>query len=217
VQRSTRDVVVFWDPPQLELPAQKRRAWQQALQEQEQVEQHAAAEKLPSSPSPTSPEAAEKVEAAEQQDSSHHVIKLRAKVHGQAVQALVDSGASCNFISEELVERLQLKTVKTGGQVRLINGQLEDSAVVVPRLAYRTGSFFDKRPFQVTKLVGVDLILGKPWLTQFNPDIDWVVNVVRFVTKQGVVHVLHEHVEHDDECSSFGLLSQCHAVQAGSS
>ena len=204
VQRSTRDVVVFWDPPRLELPAQKPRAWQEALQEQEQVAQQAAAEKLPST---SSPEAAEKVEAAEQLESSHQVIKLRAKVQGQVVQALVDSGASCDFISEELVERLQLKTLPTGGQVRLINGQLEDSAAVVPKLAYRTGSFLDKRPFQVTKLVGVELILGKPWLTQFNPDIDWVVNMIRIVTRQGVVHVLHEKVDQDQECSNFGLLS----------
>jgi len=59
----------------------------------------------------------------------------------------------------------------------------------------------------VTKLSNYDLILGKPWLTQFNPDIDWSANVVTVVSKNHV-YTLHAQDAPDAAvCSSLNSLA----------
>ncbi len=45
------------------------------------------------------------------------------------------------------------------------------------------------RDLRVTPLDGYDIILGKPWLTHYNPEIDWEANIVT-VTVDGTVHRL---------------------------
>lgn len=37
----------------------------------------------------------------------------------------------------------------------------------------------DKRTLDVTDLEDYDVILGKPWLTELNPHIDWSKNIVK--------------------------------------
>jgi hypothetical protein len=77
-------------------------------------------------------------------------------------------------------------------------------------LKFRIDKFKDRRPFTVTKLAQDDIVLGKPWLTQFNPDIDWVNNVVTLV-KNGVEYQMQPPLEGDANGSTgdaaFGLLS----------
>jgi hypothetical protein len=77
-------------------------------------------------------------------------------------------------------------------------------------LKFRIDKFKDRRPFTVTKLGQDDIVLGKPWLTQFNPDIDWVNNVVTLV-KNGVEYQMQPPLEGDANGSTgdaaFGLLS----------
>ena len=113
-------------------------------------------------------------------NSENLVICLHAKVCGQVVKVLVDSGASHNFVASQLVTHLSLPCEQDAGvSVVLGNGSRQDGSLLVPALSYRIGSFKDTRAFRVTKLSNYDLILGKPWLTTLNPDIDWVSNTVR--------------------------------------
>src|SRR5258706_216104 len=44
--------------------------------------------------------------------------------------------------------------------------------------------------FQVTKLAGWDLIVGKPWLRKHNPAIDWARNTCNFVSGYCQAHCL---------------------------
>lgn len=114
--------------------------------------------------------------------TSSKVIKLVAKVRGDTVTVLVDSGASHDYVATHLVTKLSLPTVEGEAMtVRLGDGHQVDASLLVPRLTYRVKSFKDARPFRVTTLAGYDLILGKPWLTQFNPSINWVSNTIKLM------------------------------------
>jgi hypothetical protein len=206
VQVTRRDVVVLWDPPRLEQPDVKPRPWQEVLSAEldAAASAEAAAEadaveaaqelQCDAAEGAAAGEAGEQQEAAGNLDSSHRVIKLAARVHGRSIVAMLDCGASGNFLSSDLVAEQQIPTVHSEGQIRLINGDVQDASDVVPKLAYRVGSFVDKASFLVTDMQGVDMVLGKPWLTAFNPDIDWVTNTIR-VVKDGVVHWLHEKTD----------------------
>jgi hypothetical protein len=70
------------------------------------------------------------------------------------------------------------------------DGSKQCADLVVPDLTFRIGAFKDRHCFTVTKLAQDDLILGMPWLTSYNPTIDWVSQLV-IVTKGSVEHRLY--------------------------
>lgn len=118
-------------------------------------------------------------------------IQLAGKVcRTRKVNILIDSGADSDFISEELVLDAGLPTVRTDGPpAQLASGARQDASRVVARLTFRVGNFKDTRPFRVTQLQRYDIILGMPWLAQFQPDIDYSTRAVR-LTRDGQQHLL---------------------------
>ena len=68
----------------------------------------------------------------------------------------------------------------THDTVRLANGQEQISSEILPHQRFRVGTYKDHTTFHFTKLQGFDMILGKPWLAQVNPYIDWRKNTIKF-------------------------------------
>ena len=86
--------------------------------------------------------------------------------------ALVDSGASFNFISRSLVSRLGWKLHENvPSSVRLANGDKLTSLGAVFGLV-QCGKWQAHIYFVVLDLT-FDLVLGLPWLTAVNPRLDW--------------------------------------------
>jgi hypothetical protein len=123
---------------------------------------------------------------------------------------LIDSGATDDYIDRDMVAGLKLLTTTVPGRtVVLANGVQQDGSQVVPMLKFRLSSLVDRRPFVVTKLAHYDLILGKPWLSQVNPAVDWANNIVE-VHHNHHTYTLHAQVpirEGHDDGSSLNLLT----------
>jgi hypothetical protein len=94
--------------------------------------------------------------------------------------ALVDSGAMENFIDRKLVDKLKLGTQRLEQPIKLrnIDGTFNQTGQITHYLDLLTaqGNKKVKERFYVTGLSGVELILGYPWLRNFNPQIDWTTN-----------------------------------------
>jgi hypothetical protein len=91
--------------------------------------------------------------------------------------ALIDSGATENFIDQETVKKLKLGSKKLSEPVQLrnIDGTYNQSGSVthfIDLLVNRGGRKVTQR-FYVTNLGSDRIILGYPWLCAFNPEIDW--------------------------------------------
>lgn len=130
--------------------------------------------------------------------NDNQVITLRGKCRGKEISILVDSGASHNFLASHMVCELNLRTWhEPGATIILGDGSRQDGSLTVPKLQYRVGSFKDTRSFRVTKLSHYDMILGKPWLTAFNPNIDWANNTIR-VTRGNNTFTLAPKILYDD-------------------
>jgi hypothetical protein len=96
---------------------------------------------------------------------------------------LLDSGATRNFIDNGFAQRLRIPINKTDKlRVRQANGTITATDSTVD-LTLTVGEFTFTSTFVLTPLGHSDcpfpIILGKPWLTQFNPAIDWTTNEVR--------------------------------------
>jgi hypothetical protein len=91
--------------------------------------------------------------------------------------ALVDSGATNNFIDSRIVKKLNLGTRKVPRPIELYNvdgthnqdGRIEQSV----HLYIDNGEQRVKTQFFVTNLGNDHIILGYPWFEAFNPKINW--------------------------------------------
>ena len=110
---------------------------------------------------------------------------LSGQVYGCSVRILVDSGATCNFISESLVGEAAsrgkpIKVTTSGRRMSLTLGdgsarECNQVAADVPvHMGFGPQSLQERLTFRVTQLMPeYDIILGTPWLHRENPDIDW--------------------------------------------
>jgi hypothetical protein len=96
---------------------------------------------------------------------------------------MIDSGGQTNFIDEEMVNHFKIPHLlkEIPDTIQLANGEVQESTALLKDAKVRIGTYKDKEVFHLTKLRGsYDAILGKPWLTRVNPDIDWGEHKVMF-------------------------------------
>ena len=121
---------------------------------------------------------------------SSALIKLRGFVGSRPAVILVDSGATGNFVSSKFASTAKL--VRMSGPpstASLANGQPQDASGVACT-TLRIESYSDRMYFNVTDLAGYDVILGMPWLEQYDVKPDWRGKSVTFVDSKGKQHVL---------------------------
>ena len=91
--------------------------------------------------------------------------------------ALIDSGATGNFIDHRTIVRYRLGTKQLSRPIpiRNVDGTNNRSGQITQYidLFVSKGQQCQRTRFLVTNLGTDRVILGYPWLAQFNPDIDW--------------------------------------------
>lgn len=136
-----------------------------------------------SAPEPFPSVQAEQLNTAFQQDSGASLLKFKGKLNGSAATVLIDCGASANFVSEAFLARHQLRTSAPPAAqqtVTLADGSQHPCTLCLPKASLRVGRYQDKLQLFAMPLDQYDVILGKPWLTQYNPCIDWQSNTLQF-------------------------------------
>ncbi|EUC55739.1 Transposon Tf2-1 polyprotein, partial [Rhizoctonia solani AG-3 Rhs1AP] len=94
----------------------------------------------------------------------------------EPITALIDSGASCSFISPFLVEYLQLprKRLQQQRVIRMLDGSLAPSQVThYVKLAFLCEGRKSTQRFLICPIGRHKIILGSPWLKEENPQINW--------------------------------------------
>ena len=126
-----------------------------------------------------------------------------------AVLILIDCGASHNFISRSWVERHELKTeqLSTPLGVNLANSgplrQVNFGTEVLP-ISVAPCSF--SQSFAGIDVGGFDTLLGKEWLSDCNPRIDFVTHHVQLQNGSFIV---------DGKCLPSGLPDQREGTASG--
>ena len=123
--------------------------------------------------------------------SKQSSLSLKVFLENQRVvrplEALLDSGANANFISQDALEGLGMTTTKleTPIAVRLADGssKIVESQVKNVRFKIKessSGPLNFKADLIVIKDLRVDVILGTPWFVSVNPRIDWKSRTIKF-------------------------------------
>jgi hypothetical protein len=108
--------------------------------------------------------------------------KIRSYMRTTTEPALVDSGAMENFIDRNPVDRLRLGTrlLERPIKLRNIDGTFNTTGKIthyIDLMMCHADKKFKER-FYVTGLSGIELILGYPWLRDFNPQVNWPTNTL---------------------------------------
>ena len=103
------------------------------------------------------------------------VLLLDGTLCGKKITFLVDSGANANLVASSWMDSAHVKALPrvTHKSITFANGQSDHSQHILPCAPMRLRTHREKLTFDVIDLQGYDAILGKPWLTQHNPHIDW--------------------------------------------
>ena len=121
------------------------------------------------------------------------LIKLTGAIGPHSAIVLVDCGATGNFVSSSFVRQHQLSVIAPASDaplVTLANGTSKSSPGTLVAAPVRIGSYTDSLSFIVTELDGYDVILGMPWLSYYNPAVDWRGATLSFVDRSSTRHVL---------------------------
>ncbi|KAA0047644.1 Ty3/gypsy retrotransposon protein [Cucumis melo var. makuwa] len=102
-------------------------------------------------------------------------MKIKGKIQEREVIILIDCGATHNFISEKLVESLQLPVKETGHYgVILGSGTAVQGKGICENVEIQLSNWKVKEEFLPLELGGVDVVLGMQWLHSLGITVvDW--------------------------------------------
>ena len=111
-------------------------------------------------------------------------------------RALIDSGATHNFVSESWIERSKAATQQTERTiaVTLADGrrQVTPERKTLKSQKWCISELCWQESMTVISLSGYDMILGKPWLAEHNPVIDFSRNTIKVRAGEATFHLLAE-------------------------
>jgi hypothetical protein len=122
-------------------------------------------------------------------------------------RALVDSGATTEFVDTRFVKRIGVKPdpIKRPLSVSLADRSTQLTTHVVPALRVQLAGYNDHLRCYQADLGGQwDIILGRSWLKRIAPTIDWRADTVSF-TFQGQTHTIKGYPDAPPDPTCGGL------------
>ncbi|KAH9763740.1 hypothetical protein KPL70_001270 [Citrus sinensis] len=94
------------------------------------------------------------------------LMYVSAKVNGQSVHALLDTGATHNFVSVDEAKRLGLKATKEGGTMKAVNSPAKPIAGIVQGVHITLGTWSGKLDFSIVPMDDFKMVLGMEFFDQ---------------------------------------------------
>ena len=123
----------------------------------------------------------------------NELLKYKGLVNNKLVTVLVDCGATMDFVSQSVANTLQglkLHPAKTPINVALANGNTIKTKMEARNVVLQLGEHMETRTLHVLPMENIQIVLGKPWLHDAMPVIDWRAHIMEIVS-YGKRHVIH--------------------------
>ncbi|KAJ9534185.1 hypothetical protein QJQ45_007005 [Haematococcus lacustris] len=144
--------------------------------------------------------------AANSNSGSHaDLLVFTGSYKGNSARVLIDGGATGSFIDSTFCTKYGIQTAQkvSPDYISLADGHQQQSSAMVPNARFRLGTYKGEQTLHVTHLHDFDIILGKPWLAEINPRIDWKANIMRF-RHAGRQHTLRPPVKQPGTTNTSG-------------
>ncbi|KAJ9511482.1 hypothetical protein QJQ45_029856 [Haematococcus lacustris] len=144
--------------------------------------------------------------AANSNSGSHaDLLVFTGSYKGNSARVLIDGGATGSFIDSAFCTKYGIQTAQkvSPDYISLADGHQQQSNAMVPNARFRLGTYKGEQTLHVTHLHDFDIILGKPWLAEINPRIDWKANIMRF-RHAGRQHTLRPPVKQPGTTNTSG-------------
>jgi len=123
-------------------------------------------------------------------NNDHIMVKIQ--LHGGkeslTINAMIDSGATEDFIDREVRNKHGIKMIKAKNPRRIYLADGKPSAMApvthMTKVPMDISSDRDLETFQVANLQNHEVILRMPWLREHNPTIDWNHKRITFNSEQ---------------------------------
>ena len=123
-------------------------------------------------------------------------VKLRGNYREVTINAMIDSGATEDFIDEEFGDKYGLRTSrkKIPKEILLADGEISAMGPVThtATVPMAIGSHREMISFEVANLPNHKVILGMPWLRNHNPRINWGQGKITFESDKCTEECLKE-------------------------
>jgi len=123
-------------------------------------------------------------------------IRLHGMHDNTTVNAMIDSGATEDFIDQEFCNKCQIRTTKAKNprEIYLADGEPSSMGPVthIATVPIDIGAHKEITTFQVARLQNHEVILGMPWLKNHNPRIDWGQGKITFDSDRCTTMCLNE-------------------------
>jgi len=114
------------------------------------------------------------------ENDDHHIM-VKIQLHGDkesvTINAMIDSGATEDFIDTEVCNKHRIMMIKAKNprEIYLADGKPSAMGPVthITKVPMDISSHRELATFQVANLQNHEVILGMPWLREHNPTIDW--------------------------------------------
>ena len=130
--------------------------------------------------------------------SSLDLLHVEGRLCHFPVRILIDGGSGGNFVSIWLVQDAKLRVGTQMTRTITLADGTQHSASLVPSCALVIAEYHDSFDLLAAPIT-FDVILGKPWLERFNPEIDWLHNILTFVDSKGKQHTWHAQENNTDD------------------
>ena len=113
-------------------------------------------------------------------EEEEDLLVFPCKVDGISAKVLVDGGASSCFLSLKVAQKIKLNTKEVKEKAQLPDGTNLSMSIAKSPITLQINEYQEQFCPFVVNLNTYDLILGKSWLKQWNPQIDWEKNQISF-------------------------------------
>ena len=105
---------------------------------------------------------------------------------------LIDSGTTHNFITENWVEKAKLTTMESSEQIAITLADGRDLVLkqrTTSVLSLDLGGYLWRQTFTVVLMAEYDIILGKPWHSDNQPQTQFKKNLIKLQDKHTTNHI----------------------------
>jgi hypothetical protein len=127
-------------------------------------------------------------------------------------KALIDSGATNNFMNPRFAERMHLGTKNLAEPRRIwnIDRTLNKGGFLTKYidLDVETKGIHKQMHFLITDLGTEDIIFGYPWLSTFKPKITWKTATIAMSALPIIIRTINPRIEHLNEVITRALTQE---------